>query len=180
MTLYRPLHFHMCSLCHCPSEDGEGRSHQLHWHITYDDAPIQCLINHWSTKYTRRLRTLPSPWFFGHPSSLPSKTPTLHRCISPSIDADPRTAGCPWCNLGPFPSFSPFGHDSVPLARHTTVNRIWIDRLFGRPLHSLPHEPNHCFHPASQPLHASTPFPRKRCNTYVISQNKPLGSEHPG
>lgn len=107
------------------------------------DQPLVDKIHSPPTNFT-------SPWFFGHPSSLFSKTPTLRRCISPSIDADPRTAGCPWCDLGPFPSFSPFRYVRVSLVRHTTVNRIWISPL--RLLCSLPHEPDLCFYPSSKPL----------------------------
>lgn len=48
---------------------------------TYDDVPGGCLINHWSTKYTRRLQTLSkfAVWWVIVIAPY-SDTPTLRRC----------------------------------------------------------------------------------------------------
>jgi len=85
MTLNRPLHFHCVPDSHDHLSMVKAFANRCPSAQTYDDAPMWCLINHWLTKYTRRLRTFRVVVFWAAVIPFYSKTPTLRRCI-PFVD----------------------------------------------------------------------------------------------
>jgi hypothetical protein len=195
MTLYRPLHFHLCSQSRCPllasprtptalAQNPQRRSDavldqplvdKMHSPSTVPSRPVVL----WVSVIPSFEHTHSSQMYFSV-----NQRRTLELLVALGVTSDL------------FPASLPSDMTEIT-ARHTTVNRIWIDRILHRrprcsPFEEpvthydndlsvrLPDEPNLCFYPSSQPLARIHVTPRSTTQHICKSQNKLLGSEHPG